>query len=76
VGHGVYHIDDIGIGAMYIAFEGAESQGGPFDEAAKDAPSPRDIAAKVIDQADWLASSEALWRNRLALHRNAVGSML
>ena len=52
-----YHIDDIGIGAMYIALKELKAKGGPFDEAAK-MRLPRDIAAKVIDQADWLARAK------------------
>ena len=30
-----YHIDDIGIGAMYIALKEMKAKGGPFEEAAK-----------------------------------------
>jgi hypothetical protein len=52
-----YHIDDIGIGAMYIALKELKTKGGPFDEAAK-MRLPRDVAAKVIDQADWLARAK------------------
>jgi methylisocitrate lyase len=48
-----YHIDDIGIGAMYIALKELKAKGGPFDEAAK-WRLPRDVSTKVIDQADWL----------------------
>jgi len=52
-----YHIDDIGIGAMYIALKEMKAKGGPFEEAAK-MRLPRDIAAKMIDQADWLARAK------------------
>ena len=52
-----YHIDDIGIGAMYIALKELKAKNGPFDEAAK-MRLPRDVAAKVIDQADWLARAK------------------
>ena len=52
-----YHIDDIGIGAMYIALKEMKAKGGPFEEAAK-MRLPRDIAAKTIDQAEWLARAK------------------
>jgi 2-methylisocitrate lyase-like PEP mutase family enzyme len=52
-----YHIDDIGIGAMYIALKELKARGGPFDEAAK-WRLPRDVSARVIDQADWLARAK------------------
>jgi exonuclease VII large subunit len=52
-----YHIDDIGIGAMYIALKEMKAKGGLFDEAAK-MRLPRDVATKVIDQADWLARAK------------------
>ena len=48
-----YHIDDIGIGAMYIALKELKAKGGPFDEAAK-WRLPRDVAARVIDQPGWV----------------------
>ncbi len=49
-----YHIDDIGIGAMYIALKEMKAKGGPFDEAAK-WRLPRDVSARLIDQAEWLS---------------------
>jgi methylisocitrate lyase len=49
-----YHIDDIGIGAMYIALKEMKAKGGPFDEAAK-LRLPRDVSARLIDQAEWLS---------------------
>jgi 2-methylisocitrate lyase-like PEP mutase family enzyme len=48
-----YHIDDIGIGAMYIALKEMKAKGGPFEDAAK-WRLPRDVQAKLIDQAEWL----------------------
>ena len=48
-----YHIDDIGIGAMYIALKEMKAKGGPFDEAAK-WRLPRDLQAKLIEQVEWL----------------------
>jgi 2-methylisocitrate lyase-like PEP mutase family enzyme len=48
-----YHIDDIGIGAMYIALKEMKAKGGPFDEAAK-WRLPRDVQAKLIEQGEWL----------------------
>jgi methylisocitrate lyase len=49
-----YHIDDSGIGAMYIALKEMKAKGGPFDEAAK-LRLPRDVSARLIDQAEWLS---------------------
>jgi 2-methylisocitrate lyase-like PEP mutase family enzyme len=48
-----YHIDDIGIGAMYIALKEMKAKGGPFDDAAK-WRLPRDVQARLIDQGGWL----------------------
>jgi len=52
-----YHIDDIGIGAMYIALKEMKAKGGPFDDAAK-WRLPRDISAKLINQSDWLSRAQ------------------
>jgi 2-methylisocitrate lyase-like PEP mutase family enzyme len=52
-----YHIDDIGIGAMYIALKELKAKGGPFDEAAK-WRLPRDVSAKLINQAEWLSRAQ------------------
>jgi methylisocitrate lyase len=52
-----YHIDDIGIGAMYIALKEMKAKGGAFDEAAK-WRLPRDVSARLIDQAEWLARAK------------------
>jgi 2-methylisocitrate lyase-like PEP mutase family enzyme len=52
-----YHIDDIGIGAMYIALKEMKAKGGPFDDAAK-WRLPRDLSAKLINQADWLSRAQ------------------
>jgi methylisocitrate lyase len=52
-----YHIDDIGIGAMYIALKEMKARGGPFDEAAK-WRLPRDLSARLIDQETWLARAK------------------
>ena len=52
-----YHIDDIGIGAMYIALREMKAKGGSFDDAAK-WRLPRDVAARLIDQAEWLARAK------------------
>ena len=52
-----YHIDDIGIGAMYIALKEMKAKGGPFDEAAR-LRLPRDVSARLIDQAGWLARAQ------------------
>jgi hypothetical protein len=48
-----YHIDDIGIGAMYIALKEMKARGGLFDESAK-WRLPRDLSARLIDQETWL----------------------
>jgi 2-methylisocitrate lyase-like PEP mutase family enzyme len=52
-----YHIDDIGIGAMYIALKEMKAKGGPFDDAAK-WRLPRDLSARLIDQETWLARAK------------------
>ncbi len=52
-----YHIDDIGIGAMYIALKEMKATGGPFAEAAK-WRLPRDVQVRLIDQGDWLARAK------------------
>jgi 2-methylisocitrate lyase-like PEP mutase family enzyme len=52
-----YHIDDIGIGAMYIALKEMKAKGGPFDDAAK-WRLPRDLQAKLIEQGEWLARAK------------------
>ena len=52
-----YHIDDIGIGAMYIALKEMKAKGGPFDEAAK-WRLPRDVQARLIEQSEWLAKAK------------------
>jgi methylisocitrate lyase len=49
-----YHIDDIGIGAMYIALKEMKAKGGSFEEAAK-WRLPRELSAKLINQAEWLS---------------------
>jgi methylisocitrate lyase len=51
-----YHIDTIGIGAMYMALKEIKATG-KFTEAAK-LELPRDVAAKLIDQAGWLARAK------------------
>jgi 2-methylisocitrate lyase-like PEP mutase family enzyme len=51
-----YHIDNIGIGAMYMALKEIKATG-KFTEAAK-MQLPRDIAAKVIEQGEWLARAK------------------
>ena len=51
-----YHIDTIGIGAMYMALKEIKATG-KFVEAAK-LQLPRDVAAQVIDQAGWLARAK------------------
>jgi 2-methylisocitrate lyase-like PEP mutase family enzyme len=48
-----YHIDDIGIGAMYIALKEMKAKGGPFEEAAR-WRLPRDVQARLIEQGGWL----------------------
>jgi 2-methylisocitrate lyase-like PEP mutase family enzyme len=52
-----YHIDDIGIGAMYIALKEMKAKGGPFEEAAK-WRLPRDVSARLINQAEWLSRAQ------------------
>jgi 2-methylisocitrate lyase-like PEP mutase family enzyme len=52
-----YHIDDIGIGAMYIALKEMKAKGGPFDDAAK-WRLPRDVSARLIEQDTWLARAK------------------
>jgi 2-methylisocitrate lyase-like PEP mutase family enzyme len=52
-----YHIDDIGIGAMYLALKEMKAKGGPFDDAAK-MRLPRDVAARLIEQDTWLARAK------------------
>jgi len=52
-----YHIDDIGIGAMYIALKEMKAKGGPFDDAAK-WRLPRDLSAKLIEQETWLTRAK------------------
>ncbi len=52
-----YHIDDIGIGAMYLALKEMKAKGGPFDDAAK-WRLPRDVSAKLINQGEWLARAQ------------------
>jgi len=52
-----YHIDDIGIGAMYIALKEMKAKGGPFDEAAK-WRLPRELSARLINQAEWLSRAQ------------------
>jgi 2-methylisocitrate lyase-like PEP mutase family enzyme len=47
-----YHIDDIGIGAMYAALKEMKAKGGPFDDAAK-LRLPPDVRARVIEQDTW-----------------------
>jgi 2-methylisocitrate lyase-like PEP mutase family enzyme len=51
-----YHIDNIGIGAMYMALKEIKATG-KFTETAK-MQLPRDIAAKVINQQEWLARAK------------------
>jgi 2-methylisocitrate lyase-like PEP mutase family enzyme len=51
-----YHIDNIGIGAMYMALKEIKATG-KFTEAAK-MQLPRDVAAKVIQQEEWLARAK------------------
>ena len=51
-----YHIDNIGIGAMYMALKEIKATG-KFTEAAK-MQLPRDIAAKVINQQEWVARAK------------------
>jgi len=51
-----YHIDTIGIGAMYMALKEIKATG-KFEETAK-MQLPRDIAAKLINQQEWLARAK------------------
>jgi 2-methylisocitrate lyase-like PEP mutase family enzyme len=51
-----YHIDTIGIGAMYMALKEIKATG-KFEQAAK-MQLPRDIAAKLINQEEWLARAK------------------
>lgn len=51
-----YHIDNIGIGAMYMALKEIKTTG-KFTESAK-MQLPRDVAAKVIHQQEWLARAK------------------
>ena len=53
-----YHIDDIGIGAMYIALKEMKAKGGSFDEAAR-WRLPRDVSARPISQPEWLARAQS-----------------
>jgi len=52
-----YHIDDIGIGAMYIALKEMKAKGGSFEEAAK-WRLPRELSADLIGQREWLARAK------------------
>jgi 2-methylisocitrate lyase-like PEP mutase family enzyme len=52
-----YHIDDIGIGAMYIALKEMKAKGGPFEDAAK-WRLPRDLSSRLIEQETWLARAK------------------
>ena len=52
-----YHIDDIGIGAMYIALKEMKAKGGPFEEAAK-WRLPRELSNRLIEQETWLARAK------------------
>ena len=52
-----YHIDDIGIGAMYLALKEMKAKGGPFEEAAK-WRLPRELSNKLIEQETWLARAK------------------
>src|SRR5262245_31965553 len=52
-----YHIDDIGIGAMYLALKEMKAKGGPFDEAAK-WRLPRDLQSRLIEQGEWLGRAK------------------
>jgi hypothetical protein len=51
-----YHIDSIGVGAMYMALKELKATG-KFTEAAK-MNLPRDIANQAIRQQDWLARAK------------------
>jgi hypothetical protein len=52
-----YHIDDIGIGAMYIALKEMKTKGGAFDDAAK-WRLPREVSARLINQAEWVSRAQ------------------
>ena len=52
-----YHIDDIGIGAMYLALKEMKAKGGPFEDAAK-WRLPREVSTKLIEQDTWLARAK------------------
>jgi methylisocitrate lyase len=52
-----YHIDDIGIGAMYMALKEMKAKGGPFEDAAK-WRLPREVSAKLIEQETWLSRAK------------------
>jgi len=51
-----YHIDTIGIGAMYMALKEIKATG-KFTQAAK-MNLPREISAQLIDEAGWLARAK------------------
>jgi hypothetical protein len=42
---------------MYIALKEMKAKGGPFDEAAK-WRLPRELSARLINQAEWLARAQ------------------
>jgi hypothetical protein len=52
-----YHIDDIGIGAMYLALKEMKAKGGPFEDAAQ-WRLPREVSAKLIEQEAWLSRAK------------------
>jgi methylisocitrate lyase len=52
-----YHIDDIGIGAMYSALKEMKAKGGPFGDAAK-LRLPPDVRARVIEQDTWASRAK------------------
>jgi methylisocitrate lyase len=52
-----YHIDDIGIGAMYLALKEMKAKGGPFDDAAK-MRLPPELRARLIEQDAWSARAK------------------
>jgi 2-methylisocitrate lyase-like PEP mutase family enzyme len=51
-----YHVDPIGVGAMYMALKELKATG-KFTEAAKMAL-PRDISSRALRQQDWLARAK------------------
>ncbi len=53
-----YHIDDIGIGAMYIALKEMKAKGGPFDDSAK-WRLPAEVRARLIEQDAWLSRAKS-----------------